>query len=99
MPGRAGAHQIGTGPSGTGEAVRRYGLERVCDRPAEISPRVVAAESKAGMRRFVCSMGDCTVVMSVLDLAGVFVFALSGALQGVRKRLDVVGMVVLAFFT
>ncbi|MEV0970542.1 trimeric intracellular cation channel family protein [Microtetraspora glauca] len=35
----------------------------------------------------------------VLDLAGIFVFALSGALEGVRKRLDVVGMVVLAFFT
>lgn len=35
----------------------------------------------------------------VLDLAGIFVFALSGALQGVRKRLDVVGMAVLAFFT
>ncbi|WP_214105625.1 trimeric intracellular cation channel family protein [Acrocarpospora catenulata] len=36
---------------------------------------------------------------AVLDLAGIFVFAISGALQGVRKRLDVVGMVVLAFFT
>ncbi|GIH24724.1 UPF0126 membrane protein [Acrocarpospora phusangensis] len=36
---------------------------------------------------------------SVLDLAGIFVFAISGALQGVRKRLDVVGMAVLAFFT
>ncbi|GAA4591742.1 trimeric intracellular cation channel family protein [Planotetraspora phitsanulokensis] len=36
---------------------------------------------------------------SVLDLAGIFVFALSGALQGVRKRFDVVGMAVLAFFT
>ncbi|GAA0967451.1 trimeric intracellular cation channel family protein [Acrocarpospora macrocephala] len=36
---------------------------------------------------------------SVLDLAGIFVFATSGALQGVRKRLDVVGMAVLAFFT
>ncbi|GAA0444175.1 UPF0126 membrane protein [Acrocarpospora corrugata] len=35
----------------------------------------------------------------VLDLAGIFVFAISGALQGVRKRLDVVGMAVLAFFT
>ncbi|MFC0862199.1 trimeric intracellular cation channel family protein [Sphaerimonospora cavernae] len=35
----------------------------------------------------------------LLDLAGIFVFALSGALQGVRKRLDVVGMAVLAFFT
>ena len=32
----------------------------------------------------------------LLDLVGIFVFALSGALVGVRKRLDVVGMAVLA---
>ncbi|MGI8332016.1 trimeric intracellular cation channel family protein [Actinomadura scrupuli] len=32
----------------------------------------------------------------VLDLTGIFVFAVSGALAAVRKRLDVVGMVVLA---
>ncbi|MGR6917278.1 trimeric intracellular cation channel family protein [[Actinomadura] parvosata] len=35
----------------------------------------------------------------LLDLAGIFVFALSGALMGVRKRLDVVGMGVLAEIT
>ncbi|ACZ88690.1 trimeric intracellular cation channel family protein [Streptosporangium roseum] len=35
----------------------------------------------------------------VLDLVGIFVFALSGALVGVRKRLDVVGMAVLAEMT
>ncbi|MEU4574268.1 trimeric intracellular cation channel family protein [Nonomuraea sp. ATR24] len=35
----------------------------------------------------------------LLDLAGIFVFALSGALMGVRKRLDVVGMAVLAEMT
>ncbi|MFC7584197.1 trimeric intracellular cation channel family protein [Nonomuraea antimicrobica] len=35
----------------------------------------------------------------LLDLAGIFVFALSGALMGVRKRLDVVGMGVLAEMT
>ncbi|MDL4777089.1 MULTISPECIES: trimeric intracellular cation channel family protein [Thermomonosporaceae] len=35
----------------------------------------------------------------VLDLAGIFVFALSGALAAVRQRLDVVGMVVLAEIT
>lgn len=34
-----------------------------------------------------------------LDLVGIFVFALSGALVGVRKRLDVVGMAVLAEMT
>lgn len=32
----------------------------------------------------------------VLDLVGVFVFALSGGLVGVRKRLDVLGVIVLA---
>ncbi len=35
----------------------------------------------------------------LLDLVGIFVFALSGALVGVRKRLDVVGMAVLAEIT
>ncbi|RVX42132.1 putative membrane protein YeiH [Nonomuraea polychroma] len=35
----------------------------------------------------------------LLDLVGIFVFALSGALMGVRKRLDVVGMMVLAGMT
>ncbi len=35
----------------------------------------------------------------MLDLTGIFVFAISGALAGVATRLDVVGMVVLAFFT
>ncbi|RMI40456.1 trimeric intracellular cation channel family protein [Actinomadura harenae] len=34
-----------------------------------------------------------------LDLAGIFVFAVSGALAAVQKRLDVVGMVVLAEIT
>ena len=33
----------------------------------------------------------------VLDLAGTFVFALSGALVGVRHRLDLFGVLVLAF--
>lgn len=34
-----------------------------------------------------------------LDLSGIFVFAVSGALAAVRKRLDLVGMVVLAAMT
>ncbi|MGW0073309.1 TRIC cation channel family protein, partial [Streptosporangium sandarakinum] len=34
-----------------------------------------------------------------LDLIGIFVFALTGALVGVRRRLDVVGMTVLAEMT
>jgi uncharacterized membrane protein YeiH len=38
-------------------------------------------------------------VAELLDLVGIFVFALSGALMGVRKRLDVVGMAVLAEIT
>lgn len=35
----------------------------------------------------------------ILDLAGIFVFAVTGALVGVRKRFDVVGMAVLAEIT
>ncbi|SPT56673.1 MULTISPECIES: trimeric intracellular cation channel family protein [Actinomadura] len=38
-------------------------------------------------------------VAALLDLAGIFVFAVSGALAAVRQRLDVVGMVVLAEIT
>jgi len=35
----------------------------------------------------------------VLDLVGVFVFGITGALVGVRKKLDVFGVLVLAFVT
>ncbi|MCP2341316.1 trimeric intracellular cation channel family protein [Actinomadura rupiterrae] len=38
-------------------------------------------------------------IPGALDLAGIFVFAVSGALAAVQKRLDVVGMVVLAEIT
>ncbi|WP_235834640.1 trimeric intracellular cation channel family protein [Actinomadura logoneensis] len=38
-------------------------------------------------------------IPGVLDLVGIFVFAVSGALAAVQKRLDVVGMVVLAEIT
>src|SRR4051794_17812628 len=33
----------------------------------------------------------------VLDLAGTFVFALSGAVAGVKRRLDIFGVLVLSF--
>src|SRR4051812_10619410 len=33
----------------------------------------------------------------VLDLAGTFVFALSGAIAGVKRRLDIFGVLVLSF--
>lgn len=39
------------------------------------------------------------ILLSVLDLAGTFVFAISGAMAGVHKRLDVFGIAVLAFVT
>lgn len=37
------------------------------------------------------------ILLPVLDLAGTFVFAISGAMAGVHKRLDVFGIAVLAF--
>src|SRR4051812_41369703 len=37
-----------------------------------------------------------TSVLHLLDLVGTFAFALSGALVGARKRMDVFGVVVLA---
>ena len=36
-------------------------------------------------------------LLPILDLAGTFVFAISGAMAGVNKRLDVFGVAVLAF--
>ena len=39
------------------------------------------------------------MALHVLDLVGVFVFGITGALVGVRKKLDVFGILVLAFVT
>ena len=39
---------------------------------------------------------DASLLSLVLDLAGVFVFALAGALAAVRARFDVIGLVVVA---
>ncbi|GAB3666261.1 trimeric intracellular cation channel family protein [Nocardioides korecus] len=41
-------------------------------------------------------MGSSSVLLLVLDLAGIFVFSVTGALVAVRKRLDVFGVLVLA---
>lgn len=41
-------------------------------------------------------MIDDSPLLLTLELAGIFVFAISGALVGVRKRLDVFGVLVLA---
>ncbi|HUZ03320.1 MAG TPA: trimeric intracellular cation channel family protein, partial [Thermomicrobiaceae bacterium] len=38
-----------------------------------------------------------STLLLVLDLSGTFVFALSGAMVGVRKQLDIFGVLVLAF--
>ena len=37
------------------------------------------------------------ILLPVLDLGGTFVFAISGALAGVRHRLDIFGVLVLSF--
>ncbi|HEX4977715.1 MAG TPA: trimeric intracellular cation channel family protein [Nocardioides sp.] len=42
---------------------------------------------------------DAGVVLTLLDLLGIFVFALSGGLVAVRKELDVFGVLVLAAIT
>jgi len=41
-------------------------------------------------------MGSSSTLLLVLDLAGIFVFSVTGALVAVRKRLDVFGVLVLA---
>ena len=35
-------------------------------------------------------------IIQFLDLAGTFIFAVTGAVKGVRKRLDIFGVTVLA---
>jgi uncharacterized membrane protein YeiH len=42
------------------------------------------------------TVGDPSVLLTVLDLLGVFVFAISGGLVAVRKDLDIFGVLVLA---
>ena len=37
------------------------------------------------------------ILMTVLDLGGTFVFAISGAVAAVKYRLDIFGVMVLAF--
>ena len=44
-------------------------------------------------------MGDQATLLLVLDLAGIFVFALSGGLVAVRKHFDIFGVLVLAGVT
>src|SRR5690606_2073381 len=41
--------------------------------------------------------GSIQTLVLILDLCGTFAFALSGAVAGVRKRLDVYGVLVVAF--
>ena len=42
-------------------------------------------------------MGTMETLVLILDLVGTFVFALSGATLGVRRRLDIFGVLVLSF--
>ncbi len=42
-------------------------------------------------------MGAMETLVLILDLVGTFVFALSGAMLGVRRRLDLFGVLVLSF--
>jgi uncharacterized membrane protein YeiH len=44
-------------------------------------------------------MGAPSTLLLVLDLSGIFVFAISGALVGVRKQVDIFGVLVLAGVT
>jgi uncharacterized membrane protein YeiH len=41
--------------------------------------------------------GSVAILLLTLDLCGTFAFALGGAMQGVRRRLDVFGVLVVAF--
>lgn len=64
-------------------------LGRVIPRGAAVGP----ADRTALTRSYPAAMAASTLTL-VLDLCGVFVFALSGALAAVLRKLDVVGVVV-----
>jgi uncharacterized membrane protein YeiH len=44
-------------------------------------------------------MSGIELLVAILDLGGTFVFAISGALAGVHRRLDIFGILVLSFVT
>src|SRR5688572_13327550 len=47
----------------------------------------------------VFAMEAANLLVKALDLAGTFVFAISGAMLGVRRGMDLFGVLVLAFVT
>src|SRR6186997_1173248 len=51
------------------------------------------------MPSFAAVMHNARVLLLVIDLVGVFVFALAGATAAVRQRLDLFGVLVLSFAT
>jgi uncharacterized membrane protein YeiH len=61
----------------------------MCGNPRACRER---ASSRPERRRFLVS-----TLLSVLDFGGTFVFAISGAMAGVRRRLDLFGVLVLSF--
>jgi uncharacterized membrane protein YeiH len=66
-------------------------MQRVC-RLLAADPRELTPGPLLG----ILDMSMPTFIL-VLDLAGTFVFALSGAMTGVNKKLDIFGVVVLSF--
>lgn len=59
-------------------------------------PGQAAAAAEAAVRALVDQRSMAHLLL-ILDLGGTFVFAISGAMVGVRQRLDVFGVLVLAF--
>jgi uncharacterized membrane protein YeiH len=56
---------------------------------------VIQLSDRASLSRF--GRWPVNTLLLMLDLLGTFVFALSGATAGVRRRLDVFGVLVLSF--
>ncbi|MGZ3285689.1 MAG: TRIC cation channel family protein, partial [Xanthobacteraceae bacterium] len=59
----------------------------------DVVPRNEASRRSAGAARSGLAM---QTLLLVLDLVGTFVFALSGGMAGVNRRLDIFGVLVLA---
>lgn len=62
-------------------------------------PHAIGAPGTVPSVPFDAAVPEASTTLVSLDLVGIFVFAISGALVGVRKQLDIFGVIVLAMAT
>jgi uncharacterized membrane protein YeiH len=89
MPGQSAKGRIHEQPANSNRR-RARPARRMSD------PGQAAAAAEAAVRALVDQRAMAHLLL-ILDLGGTFVFAISGAIVGVRQRLDVFGVLVLSF--